>query len=126
MENSAPRLSELQFNILDGMADDFEDIERLYLYANRQFDEERRAGLEFPLMVIRERFPLRDLVDEIGRMLQQGYIEAMISNDERIAPQGPVNFAALHHYWFGPTAQGKRAWKAHPTKNRSTSEEQRS
>ncbi len=115
MENSGTRLSELQFKILDGMADDFEDIERLYLYVNRQLDKERSAGLDFPLMVIRERFPLRDLIDEIGHMLQQGYIEAMISNDESIAPLRPLNVSALHHYWFGPTAKGKRAWKAHPT-----------
>src|ERR1035438_6725708 len=36
------------------------------------------------------------------------------SNDEEIAPLAPLAFAALHHYWFGPTEKGKQAWKANP------------
>jgi len=32
MESS--KLTELQFTILDGMADEYEDVEQLYLYVN--------------------------------------------------------------------------------------------
>ena len=35
MEESATKLTELQFAFLNGMADDYEDVEQLYLNANR-------------------------------------------------------------------------------------------
>lgn len=41
MEEAKAALTELQFTILDGMADLYEDVEQLYVYANRQFHEEQ-------------------------------------------------------------------------------------
>lgn len=113
MENPETKLSELQFTILDGMADDYEDVEQLYLYANREFSEEKQANIQFPRMLVQVRFPLRDLIDEIANLLREGYVEAKYSNDEQVAPLRPLDFAALHHYWFGATEKGTRAWKAH-------------
>ncbi len=115
MENSETKLTELQFTILDGMADDYEDVEQLYLFANRDFAEEERADVRFPRILVQVHFQLRDVVDEITNMLRHGYIEAKISNDEEVAPLHPLNFAALHHYWFGATDKGKQFWKAYPT-----------
>ena|SRR5450759_904384 len=114
MENSKTKLTELQFWILDGMADDCEDIEQLYLYANRRFSEERQRNIQFPLTLVQVRFPLRDMLDEIVNMHRQEYIEALISNDEQIAPLRPLNLAALHHYWFRATNKGVEAWKVYP------------
>jgi hypothetical protein len=42
MKNPGSKLSELQFTILDGLADDYEDVEQLYLYANRELSERNR------------------------------------------------------------------------------------
>ena len=76
MENSQPELTELQFTILNGMADDYEDVEQLYLFANRDFAEEEHANVQGPRMLLQIRFYLREVVDEISSMLRQGYIEA--------------------------------------------------
>src|SRR5579859_3310424 len=99
-------MTELQFTLLDGMADDYEDVEQLYLYANRQFAAETEANIQFPRMLIEVRFPLRLIVDEIANMLREGYIEAKCSNDEELAPLSPMNFTVLHHDWWGPTDKG--------------------
>ena len=103
------KLTELQITILDGMADDYEDIEQLYLYANRTIAEDGQGNLQVPQISSRIRFPLRELLDEIANLLREGYIEAKYSNDEERAPLEPMNISALHHYWFGPTEKGKRA-----------------
>ena len=107
------KLTELQFEILDGMTDDYEDVEQLYLYANRNFEAERRLNVSMPLMIVGTRFPLRDVIDEVRNLLERGLVRAKYSNDESAAPLSPVNVAALHHYWFGATAIGTEAWKAH-------------
>jgi hypothetical protein len=116
MENPESKLTALQFAILDGMADDYEDLEQLYLSANREFSEEEQQNIWFPRMLVQVRFPLRDLIDEIGSMLSEGYIKVKYSSDDRGSPfdeQGVPDLAALHHYWFGATEKGTRAWKAH-------------
>jgi hypothetical protein len=113
MEHSNEQLTELQFTILDGMADDAEDIEQLYLFANRRFAEESSSNIQFPCMLVEVRFALRDICDEMAEMVHEGYIEAKYSNDERIAPLCPLDFTALHHYWFGPTAKGTTAWNGY-------------
>lgn len=113
MEQSDGGLTELEFTILDGMADDYEDVEQLYLYANRRPAEENKADIQFPRMLIEVRFALRDILDVIAKMLREGYIEAKYSNDEEIAPLHSVDFTALHHYWFGATHKGIEAWKVH-------------
>jgi|tagenome__1003787_1003787.scaffolds.fasta_scaffold20830182_3 hypothetical protein len=67
-------------------------------------------------MLVHVRFPLRQLIDEIGRMLSKGYIKVKYSNDDRGAPfdeQDVPDLAALQHYWFGATEKGTRAWKVH-------------
>jgi hypothetical protein len=112
MENSETNLPPLQVTILDGMADDYEDVEQLYLYANRVGADEEHANIQFPRMLVEVVVHLRDLVDEITSMLHEGYIEAKYSNDEEVAPLNPVNLALLHHYWFGATDKGTELWKA--------------
>jgi hypothetical protein len=118
MENSETKLTALQFKILDGMADDYEDVEQLYLYANRDFTGEKQANVQFPQMVVEVRFPLRDIVDEMVNMLREGYIFAKYSNDERFAPLDPLNWAQLHQYWFGATGKGTQLWKVHAADDR--------
>src|SRR6267142_2077068 len=88
MEESATKLTELQFAILNGMADDYEDVEQLYLNANREFAEEKLSSVQLPRTLVQVRFPLRDIVDETN-MLREGYIEAKYSNDEGLAPLRP-------------------------------------
>jgi hypothetical protein len=112
MENSETNLTELQLTILNGMADDYEDVEQLYLYANRIRADDEHANIQFPRMLVELIVHLRDLVDEITNMLHEGYIEAKYSNDEEVAPLNPVNLALLHHYWFGATDKGAELWKA--------------
>jgi hypothetical protein len=41
MEESQTKLTELH---LDGIADDHEDVEQLYLYVNREFAEEKKTS----------------------------------------------------------------------------------
>lgn len=113
MAISDPSLNELQFVILDGMADDYEDVEQLFLYANRDFAAENDARIAYPHMVLRAQYLLREIIDEIGCMLRDGFVFAKYSNDEEIAPLEPLNFSVLHHYWFGPTQKGTEAWRAH-------------
>lgn len=117
--NPRTPLTELQFAILNGMADDYEDAEQLYLSANRDLSEEQRKGVVFPRKVLGEHFPLHDLMDELRNMVRLGYIEAKYSNDEQVAPLSPLDFTALHHYWFGSTVQGKELWRAYREKAQS-------
>jgi hypothetical protein len=105
------KLTDLQYLILDGMADDYENLEQLYLYANRDLEKEERLGVEFPLKIHRDLHALHTVIDEVAAMLNEGYIEVKYSNDENFAPLEPLNFTLLHHYWFGPTAKGLRAWE---------------
>jgi hypothetical protein len=88
------KLTELQFTILDGMADDYEDVEQLYLYVNPNLPQVR--------------IPLRDVVDELTRMLREGYIAIKHSNNELIAPLQPVEFTALHHYGLKPPTRERK------------------
>ena len=115
MNRPETKLTELQFTILDGVADDYEDVEQLYLFANRDIAEEGKSNIEFPRMLVQNRVPLRDIVDEIANMLRDGYIEAKYSNNEESAPLRPLDFTVLHHYWFGATDKGQQAWKAYST-----------
>ncbi len=114
MSGPEATLTQVQFIILDGMADDYEDVEQLYLYANRDFVQEERADIQFPRMMVQVRYPLRQLMDEITNLLREGYIEAKYSNDEEAAPLRQLDLGRLHHYWFGATAKGNQAWKSHP------------
>jgi len=107
------QLTELQFDILRCLADDYEDVEQLYLYANRDPAEEEAGRASLPPIASQIRFPLRDVLDEIAEMLREGYIEPKYSNDQEVARVDKVNFTALHHYWFGPTDKGTRAVKAY-------------
>ena len=109
----SPALTALQFSLLNCMADDYEDIEQLYLCANRDLSVEKEKDLRFPLIVMQVRFALRDVVDEIANMVRGGYIEAKYSNLEDFVPDHPLDFTALHHYWFGPTPKGMAIWKAY-------------
>ena len=79
------------------MADDYEDVEQLYLYVNPNLPQVR--------------IPLRDVVDELTRMLREGYIAIKHSNNELVAPLQPAEFTALHHYWFEATDKGTEARK---------------
>ena len=115
MSESTGELTKLQFLLLDGMADDDEDIEQLYLYANRRYEEEARLGMEFPLVAVRVTYPLRDVIDELVRMLKQGYIEVKGSSKETFFPSKHPELAGFHHYWFGATEKGKQAWKSTTT-----------
>jgi hypothetical protein len=97
------------------MADDYEDVEQLYLFANVDSAAERGAGIAFPRQLLAIRFPLREMIDKIANMLREGYIEAKYSNDAELAPLHLINFSALHHYWFGATEKGLQGWKTRRT-----------
>ena len=112
MGDADTELTQLQFAILDRMADDYENIEQLYLYANRDFAEETRLLIESPRMILRDLHPLDTLIDEIAAMLREGYIEVKYSNDEQCAPLNPLNSTLLHHYLFGATKKVMQAWEA--------------
>jgi hypothetical protein len=71
MEESATKLTELQFAILNRMADDYEDVEQLYLNANREFAEEKLESVQLPRALVQVRFPLRDIVDEITNRVRE-------------------------------------------------------
>jgi len=58
--------------ILDGMADDYEDVEQLYLSANREFAAERELDVQPPRLLVQTRVPLRDMMDEIAKMVRHG------------------------------------------------------
>jgi hypothetical protein len=123
MSEAESKLTEIQFAILDAMADDYENIEQVYLCVNRDFVKERELGLEIPLTILEvNKHLLHDVIDELADMLEEGYIKAKHSNDESVAPLGAVNPTALHHYWFGPTEKGKRAWETYRQENPRPSE----
>jgi hypothetical protein len=100
-EKNDAQIAELRFHILHSMMDDAEDIEQVYLSANR---DELFKGRQ-------PRFHLREIIDEMKFMLQEGYIRAHFSNDEKQAPLDDVNLPLFHHYWFSPTKTGKEAWQ---------------
>ncbi len=99
---SAGRPTELQFQILNAMMDDAEDVERIYLAVNWNAIE---AGTMQP------DYSLKQVIEELNVLLRVGYVEApMYCNPNRPLP--PESFA-LHHYWFGPTEKGQQAWQAY-------------
>jgi hypothetical protein len=100
--DGAPRLTELQFQILNAMMDDAEDLEQIYLAANRSSLE---AGS------IQPEHPLRDIIDELNSLLKGAYVEAPKSCNTSLPL--PPDSSLLHHYWFSPTEKGKQAWKAY-------------
>jgi hypothetical protein len=71
-------IAELRFHIPDLMMDDAEDVEQLCLSANR--DKLLKGPPQQP------RFTLREIIDEMKVMLEEGYIKAHFSNDEKQAP----------------------------------------
>jgi hypothetical protein len=95
-----PSLTKLQFNTLNTMMDDAEDVEQVYLAVNWDC-------LPHP------RFSLGEIIDVIRLMVDEGYIKADYTNDARLAPLESLNVSLLHHYWFSPTEKGKQAWEAH-------------
>jgi hypothetical protein len=103
-------IAKLRFHILDVMMDDAEDVEQVYLSANRD------GLLNEPLQ---PRFALRDIIEEMKLMLGEGLIEVKYSNDERQAPLNNINVLLFHYYWFSPTESGKEAWQLKSEANRS-------
>lgn len=57
---------------------------------------------------------LRDVIDQMKLMIEEGYIKADFSNDEESAPLSDLNLSLFHYYWFSPTEKGKQVWTAHP------------
>ena len=96
------RLTELQFQILNAMMDDPEDVEQIYLAVNRCFLD---AGSREPV------HSLRDIIDELRGLLSGGYLETPKFCNPH-TPQ-PPDSSLLHDYWFGPTKKGKDAWGAY-------------
>jgi len=114
MSEAEAKLTELQFWILDAMADDAENIEQIYLWANSDFAQEKRLPVDLvQRKILHGRFLLHILIDEVVRMLKEGYIQAKYSHNEGVAPLVPVNLTALHYYWFAPTEKGRIAWDAY-------------
>jgi hypothetical protein len=111
-EKDEAEIAELRFNILNAMMDDCEDVEQVYLSANEsRFETETQP-----------QFPLREIVDEMKLMLEEGFIKPDFSNNEKLAPLGVVNLSEFHHYWFSPTKKGKEVWEmtsGRPPANRS-------
>ena len=99
-------LTHLQFEILNAMMDDSEDVEQIYLAVNRKVLE-----MSGEISCGQPKYQLVLVIDEIGRLLEGGLLEARISWDESVAPLDPVNQAKFHYYWFGPTEKGKAEWK---------------
>jgi len=93
MLSSMNSITQLQYQVLDSMMDDAEDVEQLYLG-------------------VRDQFALRDVIDAVNGLLLEGLIEIRYTNDEATAPLNPINHAMIHHYWFGPTSAGKSAWQS--------------
>jgi hypothetical protein len=103
-EKDAAEIAELRYHILNAMMDDCEDVEQVYLSVNEsRFETEPQPE-----------FPLREIIDEMELMLEEGYIKADHLNGEQLSPPGSVNPSLFHHYWFSPTAKGKEVWSARP------------
>lgn len=102
-ERDETEIAELRLQILNAMMDDAEDVEQVYLSANRN---------EFLAAPCQPRFPLREIVDEMKLLLEEGFVEACFTNDEKQAPLDNLNLALFHHYWFSPTKRGKELWEA--------------
>jgi len=85
------------------MMDDAEDIEQIYLSINQ---ERFSGGAGQPEIFLRE------IMDEIPCMLEDGLIKAAFSNDKELAPLGTLEMSLLHYYWFSPTEAGLKIWKA--------------
>ena len=101
-ERDAAEVAELRFHILNAMMDDCEDVEQVYLFANcGRFETQGQP-----------KFSLRETIDEMKLMLEEGYIKPVFSNDDKQAPVGSVNLSLFHHYWFSPTEKGKKVWAA--------------
>jgi hypothetical protein len=101
-ERDDAEIAKLRFHILDLMMGDAEDVEQIYVSANR--DGLLKEQLQ-------PQFALRDIIDEMKLMLGEGHIKSHFSNDEKLAPLHNINLLLFHHYWFSPTKSGKEAWQ---------------
>lgn len=97
-----PRLTPLQFQILDALMDDAESVEQIFLAANWKWLE---AGSEKP------RTTMKAIIDELKFLLKSGYAEAPRFCNPNL-PQ-PLDGARLQDYWFGLTEKGRQAWEAY-------------
>jgi hypothetical protein len=86
------------------MADDAEDVEQIYLTANR---DSLGAGSTQP------KYPLRDIIDGVNFLLKDGQIRAAFCNDPNLPSQVPGGL--MHHYWFSPTDKGEHTWATFST-----------
>jgi len=105
-------ISRLQFEILNAMADDMENVEQVYLSVNELYLGNER----FPV-----RYLLTQVIQEMASMLEEGFIEVKMSDDQALAPLHPVNPEKLQYYWFAPTPKGKTEWDAYPYEEESQS-----
>jgi hypothetical protein len=96
-------IAELRFHILDLMMD------TLKMSSNCISRQTGMNSLKAPPQ--QPRFALREIIDEMKVMVEEGYIKAHFSNDEKQAPLDNINFSLFHHYWFSPTETGKEAWQ---------------
>jgi hypothetical protein len=101
LDKDPTAIAELRLQILNAMMDDSEDVEQIYLFIN-----EGVPGTE-----LQPKASLREIIDEMKLMLEEGYIKADFSNDENTAPLPVVDLSMFHHYWFSPTEKGKETWK---------------
>jgi hypothetical protein len=97
-----PRLTQLQFQILDALMDDAESVKQIFLAVNWKWLE---AGSRKP------RHSMKAIIEELNFFIEKGYAEAPKSCNPTM-PQ-PLDRARLHDYWFGLTEKGKQAWEAY-------------
>jgi hypothetical protein len=97
-----PRLTKLQFHILDALMDDAESVKQIFLAVNWKWVE---AGSKAP------NISMNAVLDELNFLLENGYAEApKVCNPNM--PQ-PLDSARLHDYWFGLTEKGRQEWETY-------------
>jgi len=93
-------LSRIEWEVLNATADDWENLEQIYLLLTQPMGQVNGVGPS-----------LNEIADAICALTNAGLLEARLENG-RMLPMPCQDLHYVWQAWFRMTAQGRSAWNA--------------
>jgi len=103
-------LQPIDWEILDATADDFENLEQIYLSICFEFLPDESTG-RHSYRRIRGTLLLQEVADRIRSLVEMGLL-AVAMDDEGHPPSGRDDLSFVWKAWFTMTPEGRRLWAA--------------
>jgi hypothetical protein len=105
-------LDRTDWEILDATADDYEDLEQIFLAVCFEVvDDRSAAGTTSPCCRrVREDLLLGEIADRIRKLVDQGFLRA-VDEDEGHDVANKEELSYVWRSWFQMTPQGRAAWE---------------